>query len=141
LIIGFFKEKALSATSFQLLSLSKATSGTRIILILLEMQPQYMTALADGCLMACVMAVLAYRLTLQLIPNLAQLFIRANLVGQDLNKVSSGKSAIVIPEATGLIAATVLLMVCCLFIPFPFLSLPWLGLTRRIFPIEKVKAH
>ena len=104
------------------------------------MNQQYTMALVDGCLMTCIMAILAYRFTLRLIPNLAHLFIRANLVGRDLNKLNSNnmKFSIMIPEATGLIAATVLLMICCLFIPIPFLPLPWLGLSQSIFPIEKV---
>nr|CAG4645586.1 EOG090X07N9 [Lynceus sp. MCZ IZ 141354] len=57
-----------------------------------------------------------FGLSLQIIPKLKDMFIKAGLFGVDLNKTDKRQ----VPEATGVITGCVFLMILFLFIPFPF---------------------
>ncbi|XP_076749181.1 alg7 dolichyl-phosphate N-acetylglucosaminephosphotransferase isoform X1 [Xylocopa sonorina] len=62
------------------------------------------------------MSIIAYFLTVRLIPRIKDMFIRANLYGIDMNKNSGEK----VPEALGVVTGCVFLITLFLFIPVPF---------------------
>ncbi|XP_043663588.1 UDP-N-acetylglucosamine--dolichyl-phosphate N-acetylglucosaminephosphotransferase [Vespula pensylvanica] len=63
-----------------------------------------------------IMSIGAYFFTLNLIPRLKDLFVKANLYGIDMNKRNSLK----IPEALGVVTGCIFLVTMFLFIPVPF---------------------
>ncbi|XP_035724041.1 UDP-N-acetylglucosamine--dolichyl-phosphate N-acetylglucosaminephosphotransferase-like [Vespa mandarinia] len=63
-----------------------------------------------------IMSIGAYFFTLNLIPKLKDLFVKANLYGIDMNKRNSLK----IPEALGVVTGCIFLVTMFLFIPVPF---------------------
>uniref|UniRef100_A0A336LWH4 UDP-N-acetylglucosamine--dolichyl-phosphate N-acetylglucosaminephosphotransferase n=1 Tax=Culicoides sonorensis TaxID=179676 RepID=A0A336LWH4_CULSO len=65
-----------------------------------------------------VISIGAYFLTVNLIPSLKPMFLKANLFGIDMNKKSSGK----VPEAMGVVTGCIFLISLFLFIPVPFSS-------------------
>uniref|UniRef100_A0A1B6F1B3 UDP-N-acetylglucosamine--dolichyl-phosphate N-acetylglucosaminephosphotransferase n=1 Tax=Cuerna arida TaxID=1464854 RepID=A0A1B6F1B3_9HEMI len=62
------------------------------------------------------MSVVTYYLTQRLIPNLKDMFLKANLFGIDMNKTSKDK----IPESFGVVSGCMFLIMVFLFIPVPF---------------------
>ena len=95
-------------------------------------------SLFDGCILSSLMGLLAYHLTQQLLFSpLTQLFFTAGLFGSDINKKEKPR----IPEAMGLVGATVFLMIACCFLPVPFIQCTWLGHSRTIFSLDKVPLH
>uniref|UniRef100_A0A023GE01 UDP-N-acetylglucosamine--dolichyl-phosphate N-acetylglucosaminephosphotransferase n=1 Tax=Amblyomma triste TaxID=251400 RepID=A0A023GE01_AMBTT len=64
------------------------------------------------------MSILAHLVTLNLIPRFRDVFIKAGLSGVDMSKTTKTK----IPEAIGVISATVFLITTFLFIPVPFFN-------------------
>ncbi|XP_070156129.1 UDP-N-acetylglucosamine--dolichyl-phosphate N-acetylglucosaminephosphotransferase [Polyergus mexicanus] len=63
-----------------------------------------------------IMSVSAYYLTVQLIPKIKSMFVKANLYGIDMSKRTSDK----VPEAIGVVTGCVFLIIMFLFIPVPF---------------------
>ncbi|XP_063698398.1 UDP-N-acetylglucosamine--dolichyl-phosphate N-acetylglucosaminephosphotransferase [Culicoides brevitarsis] len=63
-----------------------------------------------------VISIGSYLLTVNLIPSLQPMFLKANLYGIDMNKKSSGK----VPEAMGVVTGCIFLISLFLFIPVPF---------------------
>lgn len=63
-----------------------------------------------------VLSFLGFIITMRLIPGLKDMFIKANLFGIDMSKVSKIK----VPEAQGVICGAVYLIVMFIFIPIPF---------------------
>ncbi|KAF5304548.1 hypothetical protein FQA39_LY09599 [Lamprigera yunnana] len=62
------------------------------------------------------MSVIAYVVTVKLIPKLKDMFIKANLFGIDMSKRTSEK----VPEAMGVVTGCTFLITMFLFIPIPF---------------------
>ncbi|XP_043277701.1 UDP-N-acetylglucosamine--dolichyl-phosphate N-acetylglucosaminephosphotransferase [Venturia canescens] len=62
------------------------------------------------------MSAFAFFVTVQLIPKLQDMFIKANLYGVDMNKRESGK----VPEGLGVVSGCIFLITLFLFIPIPF---------------------
>ncbi|XP_056648406.1 UDP-N-acetylglucosamine--dolichyl-phosphate N-acetylglucosaminephosphotransferase [Diorhabda sublineata] len=62
------------------------------------------------------MSILAYYLTVRLIPGLKEKFIKANLFGIDMSKTTSDK----VPESLGVVTGCSFLITMFLFIPIPF---------------------
>ncbi|XP_044734345.1 UDP-N-acetylglucosamine--dolichyl-phosphate N-acetylglucosaminephosphotransferase isoform X2 [Chrysoperla carnea] len=62
------------------------------------------------------MSIIAYAVTIRLIPKLKPMFIKANLFGIDMNKRTSDK----VPEALGVVSGCIFLVTLFLFIPIPF---------------------
>ncbi|XP_057672608.1 UDP-N-acetylglucosamine--dolichyl-phosphate N-acetylglucosaminephosphotransferase isoform X2 [Diorhabda carinulata] len=62
------------------------------------------------------MSILAYYLTVRLIPGLKDKFIKANLFGIDMSKTTSDK----VPESLGVVTGCSFLITMFLFIPIPF---------------------
>lgn len=65
-----------------------------------------------------IMSLLAYLVTLRLIPRFKDMFVGAGLSGVDMSKSTKTK----VPEAIGVISATVFLITTFLFIPVPFFN-------------------
>ncbi|KAG7203798.1 hypothetical protein KM043_013815 [Ampulex compressa] len=63
-----------------------------------------------------VMSMVAYFLTVRLVPRIKGTFIKANLYGIDMNKSNGAK----VPEALGVVTGCVFLITLFLFIPIPF---------------------
>lgn len=63
-----------------------------------------------------VFATISYMSTLKLIPQLKDMFLKANLCGIDLNK----KTKVKIPEALGVVCGCTFLMNVLIFLPLPF---------------------
>ncbi|XP_033231452.1 UDP-N-acetylglucosamine--dolichyl-phosphate N-acetylglucosaminephosphotransferase isoform X2 [Belonocnema kinseyi] len=63
-----------------------------------------------------IMSIGAYILTTRLIPSLNNMFIKASLYGNDMNKRSTKK----VPEALGVVSGCVFLITMFMFIPIPF---------------------
>ncbi|KAI4476390.1 hypothetical protein M0802_014876 [Mischocyttarus mexicanus] len=63
-----------------------------------------------------IMSIGAYYFTINLIPRLKDLFIKANLYGIDMNKRNNLK----VPEALGVVTGCIFLITMFLFIPVPF---------------------
>ncbi|CAG8841860.1 9668_t:CDS:2, partial [Racocetra persica] len=63
-------------------------------------------------------SILGCAITWRLVPVLKDSFLKANLVGKDVNKLDKQ----IIPESMGVICATVYLVCLFLFIPFPFME-------------------
>ncbi|KAF5305906.1 hypothetical protein FQR65_LT07517 [Abscondita terminalis] len=62
------------------------------------------------------MSMVAYVITVRLIPKLREMFIKANLFGIDMSKRTSEK----VPEAMGVVTGCTFLITMFLFIPIPF---------------------
>ncbi|CAH1174200.1 unnamed protein product [Phaedon cochleariae] len=62
------------------------------------------------------MSIVAYLVTVRIIPNIKEKFIKANLFGIDMSKTTSDK----VPESLGVVTGCVFLMTMFLFIPIPF---------------------
>ncbi|KAB0798785.1 hypothetical protein PPYR_06665 [Photinus pyralis] len=62
------------------------------------------------------MSIVAYVVTVKLIPKLKEMFIKANLFGIDMSKSTSEK----VPEAMGVVSGCMFLITMFLFIPIPF---------------------
>ncbi|KAF2905694.1 hypothetical protein ILUMI_00478 [Ignelater luminosus] len=63
-----------------------------------------------------IMSIIAYVITVKLIPKLKDMFIKANLFGIDMSKRTSEK----VPEAIGVVSGCMFLVTMFLFIPIPF---------------------
>uniref|UniRef100_A0A1B0GNE9 UDP-N-acetylglucosamine--dolichyl-phosphate N-acetylglucosaminephosphotransferase n=2 Tax=Phlebotomus papatasi TaxID=29031 RepID=A0A1B0GNE9_PHLPP len=63
-----------------------------------------------------VLSVIAFIATNHLIPNLKDMFIKANVFGIDMSK----RDKVKIPESMGVVTGSMYLVVSFLFIPFPF---------------------
>ncbi|XP_014216254.1 UDP-N-acetylglucosamine--dolichyl-phosphate N-acetylglucosaminephosphotransferase [Copidosoma floridanum] len=65
-----------------------------------------------------IMSMFTYFSTVRLIPNVKDMFIKANLYGFDMNKTSKTK----VPEALGVVCGCTFLVTMFLFIPMPFFN-------------------
>ncbi|XP_054162910.1 UDP-N-acetylglucosamine--dolichyl-phosphate N-acetylglucosaminephosphotransferase-like [Oppia nitens] len=83
-------------------------------------------------LINCLMSMTAFYITLKAIPQVRQLFIKANLFGIDQCKQNKDKK---VAESQGVVAGCVYLVVMFLFIPIPFTSSQPLG-NEWLFTLE-----
>lgn len=81
-----------------------------------------------------IFSVIAFFLSLNVLPRFYPLFIKAGLCGKDMSKrVPPGKEPVKVPEGLGVIAGAIFLCVMFLFIPVPFWRL-WMVKGEEEFP-------